>query len=272
VLLPRRAARLGGGAWALICASATPALAAAPDVAGDATGQRWHAAEITLVADPSLAVLGVRPERLVEDAVSAWRGASAELPRVRVERGRALGRAARDGVNRVVLAPIDLEGHRGALGVTLAWVDGAGEIVEADVILHARMPLRVLGSNEAFDVPTARSASCEGVDTRRACGDAWDAPSVLTHELGHFFGLDERPEDPTATMFPCTSRCETHKRAPTLAEHQELAALYTPAEDRQNASCATTPRRRGAGGFSAVSAAILAALLRRRARWREGAR
>ena len=48
----------------------------------------------------------------------------------------------------------------------------------------------------------------------------------MTHEVGHFFGLGEDETDATATMFYCTSPCETHKRSLEPSDETTMAEVY----------------------------------------------
>jgi hypothetical protein len=68
--------------------------------------------------------------------------------------------------------------------------------------------------------------------------------SVVTHELGHFFGLGEDYEDAKATMYISTRHGEIHKRIVTKNEGAVMTALYT---DEISTSDDRTEARGGCG-------------------------
>jgi hypothetical protein len=186
--------------------------------------ERWSAKELAMTLDPSLDALGPQAKDAVRTAVGSWMSSVDALPRVRFEVGGEHAAAVRDGVNRVVLAPIELAGHERDLAVTIGYADvDSGVIVEADVVFNA---------DYSFVTGTGK------------CTHDYDLTSVATHEMGHFFGLGDDMTDETTTMYFRTGRCETHKRILADADREVITSLYeepeAPPEDATS--------NRGCGG------------------------
>lgn len=99
---------------------------------------------------------------------------------------------------------------------TVTFDDETGEILDADIeINHAYNNYTISDDNVQYDLE-----------------------SVVTHEVGHFIGLDHSL-DPVATMNATYDRGTTDLR--TLEEDDVLAACAAYAPDRE-ASCETKPR------------------------------
>jgi hypothetical protein len=193
-----------------------------------------------------------------------------------------------DGVNRVLYAPIEIPGYRNALAITLTYVDDAtGEILEADLLLNSRHGLGLLSddaeskavaaqcereddahgrSDPSPSGPDALLVSCGGsARAAKTCGSQYDLASVLTHEAGHFLGLGDDPTEAFATMYYCTSPCETHKRQPRVTDTDALDEVYAGGfEDRAAANCAVAPvgAPRSHAGFALWVACVLLAARR----------
>lgn len=219
-----------------------------------------------------------------------------------------------DGKNTVTFAPITVKGHERDLAITLTYSDEAtGDIIESDIVINANYPFELIEQNgsqskepsvvepdgqdpdEPGTVQAAFSAQANGTDNLRvnstvrseqrsscvaqqvepACGrDVYDVQNVLTHEVGHFFGLGEDAENTASTMYVCTNRCETHKRMLTNADTTTLTSLYqgefTDSEDSaaeavgcQGARLAPTGSPVTGALFAAAAALVLAARRRR---------
>lgn len=256
---------------------------------------RWRLRSTTVYLDASLDQLGSDTRDAVKDAFATWTSADPNLPSVRFEaiQGSTL-QTKPDGKNTVLFAPITVKGHEHDLAITLTYSDEeTGNIVEADVVVNTEYPFRNLTStddgyepresddddsdsqgDDASMQPTvsASRASCTVQAQRASCDDnAYDVQNVLTHEVGHFYGLGEDMQDAAATMYYCTSRCETHKRVLTASDATVMAALYSApgnAGDDTGAGCggARMAPRGGLAEAGMTLVAALAVLARRRRR------
>jgi hypothetical protein len=94
----------------------------------------------------------------------------------------------------------------------------------------------------------------------RSCGERYDLESIVAHEAGHFFGLGEDWDDGLATMYYCTSTCETHKRSLELTDVGTMKEVYADGfEDTGEVGCAVAPA--GAARSNRYGAACLLGLL-----------
>jgi len=193
----------------------------------DGALEHWARQRISVVLDPSLERVSERAPDLVVKSFGKWLGAAGELPDIEFVHARESRPGPRhDGKNTVSYAPITLEGHGRELGITVTFVDPeTGEIVEADIVLNASHPLAILDS----DVEPHDGASCSERDEH--CGQGYDFESLVTHEVGHFFGLGEDRSNREATMYFCQGRCEVHKRSLTSSDLSTLPKIYTEAPD-----------------------------------------
>jgi hypothetical protein len=93
----------------------------------------------------------------------------------------------------------------------------------------------------ASNVRASENSSCVVRASEPSCSrDVYDVENVLSHEVGHFFGLGEEMSDTSATMYLCTNRCETHKRELTIVDRAAVAWLYAkePAvQDDESVGC-----------------------------------
>jgi hypothetical protein len=216
---------------------------------------RWRSKDTNVRIDASLDKLGGGAKAAIQSAFATWLGAEATLPRVHFDASeKASAQAAPDGKNTVLLAPITVAGHEHDLAITLTYSDEeTGDIVEADIIINSEYPFRLLGnvsdtgaedaqseSDSKTQVTTSGSqpsvsasrASCQNTSQAPTCaGGSYDLQNVATHEVGHFFGLGEDMDDPSATMYYCTSRCETHKRVLTNDDAVVMNVLYSATSD-----------------------------------------
>ena len=99
---------------------------------------------------------------------------------------------------------------------TVTYDNNTGEIFDADIEL-----------NQAFNEFTTGDTNV-----------VYDLQSILTHEIGHFFGLDHSP-DLNATMTPGYDQGSTQLRTIEADDIAGVCAIYPP--ERQ-AQCAPTPR------------------------------
>lgn len=221
----------------------------------NAVAQRWHQTEVSVVLDASLAQVSPQAIALIEASFQAWNDTGAALPAVRFEQGTgALPSIKPDGKNTVLVAPITYEGHENDLAITIAFSHPAtGKISEADIVINQKHLFKTITHVEAEQSSsTSRSAlqpadqeSCTGSLASDACGESYDLSSVITHEVGHFWGLGENYEDTRATMFSCTSACEVHKRDLKAVDVDEITVLYDSSSLEEPAGCTTAHPTRG---------------------------
>lgn len=224
--------------------------------------QRWFTEEVVVTLDDSLRSLGPEVESALQAAFDTWRASGARVPSVRFEWGSGLRPSLTpDGINSVLVAPIDFAGHETDLAITIGFSHPkSGEITEADIVVNARHAFSVLGedalaSHEPSGSPSAkpRPLSCTGKDKEATCGQIYDLQNVLTHEVGHFWGLPEDYEDRSSTMYSCTSACETHKRRLSEADLRSVQRLYAAAPAT---GCTARPRAAGPLQIGAALAVI----------------
>ncbi|HEY6725897.1 MAG TPA: matrixin family metalloprotease [Polyangiaceae bacterium] len=231
-----------------------------------ATSQRWMVPDVQVVIDESVHAITPEAEQAIVQAFGAWLSASPNLPELNIEHGRGLKpRLDPDGVNAVVYAPIEFPGHEDDLAITIGFSDEeTGEITEADIIINSRHAYSHLNS----PIPGAPSTSCDGTSQASVCDYRYDLQNVMTHEVGHFYGLGEDREDRTATMYSCTSACETHKRDVSDGDRQTMGRLYKDALPKQypavNCDAARVAPRGPTWGWAGALALGLVAFARRR--------
>jgi hypothetical protein len=177
----------------------------------------WTAGSTTITIDPSMTSLTPAGSEPIVQAFGTWASSVATLPRMSFDVSTTPGQAVRDGVNRIVYAPITIEGAEGALAITISYADDdTGAIVEADTIF-----------NSAFHWTSIEP----GAVTDEGCGDSYDLQNVATHEAGHFFGLGEDYDNKTTTMYVSSSPCQTSKRVLSATDVSVISGLY--AQDAQ---------------------------------------
>lgn len=134
----------------------------------------------------------------------------------------------------------------GALAITEAWFGtSSGEIFDADLTIN-EATRRVGGGRErSFLFVDCPEGGCAPVSDRRT----HDLGNVVTHELGHFFGLAHTPEDEDATMWACAGPTragpslfdvEIVKKDLASDDVAGICAIY--GEGTLDASCDFTPR------------------------------
>lgn len=211
---------------------------------------RWHTDSINVVVDKSFTDLA--GPKVYGAAVDAWRATGASLPSVSTKSGkdRTVGYKKGENENVVVYAPTGWSKANGALAVTvLTYEETSGRIIDADVLLNGGGRYFALfdsdqSSGDLISIDGSAVAPT-GSTTTTPKTAKFDVQSVLTHELGHFFGLGEDYEDAKATMYVSTRHGEIHKRVVTKDEGGVVAALYT---DETSASDDSTEARGGCGG------------------------
>ncbi len=212
-----------------------------------------------LVIDSSLDKLPGAEEAL-RAALLAWQDFAPDLPEVTLIKAepRRPHHNPNSSQNTISFAYRG-EPRTGAnLAVTvLSYEQESGSIVDADIIING---LYRFGDAGAEQPP---------------CGNQWDyrplfdLQNVLTHELGHWFGLEEDYTDPERTMYAFTAPQEIKKRSPTEADRAAVEILYVQDEtDLGNetgcgARIAPGPKGPRLGLYDAAALALLLGVARR---------
>jgi hypothetical protein len=236
-----------------------------PALSGD--HQRWWQDRVTLTLDASLSRISPGARDAVARAFGSWFECGAAVPELVFDSATHVPISLDpDGVNGVVLAPIEIAGHQNDLAITVAYSDEyTGEIIEADVVFNSRYAFGVLDAAagaEPDGVASSAVSHCGGT-LREDCAGLFDLESVAAHEAGHFFGLGEDHADGAATMFECTGRCELHKRDLAGGDVSSIIELYADSPEGERSAgvgCDVGPSRgsRGHGWFVLTFGAALA--------------
>lgn len=237
----------------LLTAAASANATAPPRTTENGTDERWAVTGVEVTLDPSLDELGDGALDEVRAAFGTWLEADPGLPKVTFVVGTSKGDAAQDGINRVLATRHALHGHENDVAYTTTWADGVtGRIIEADLVFNL---------DHAFAAVPTPAATCEA--TRR-----YDVRAVTTHEIGHFFGLAEDLDDPTATMWITTRPCDPYKRALYGGDLTAIASLYPHSTKPLVAKCsAAAGQPAGRGAWTPWALAFMV-FLTRRGLWR----
>jgi hypothetical protein len=194
---------------------------------------RWHSDAIDVVLDKSFTDLA--GPKVYGEAISAWRATGATLPSVSTKSGkeRQIGYKSSGGnENIVVYAATGWAKANGALAITvLTYEEQSGRIVDADVLINGGGRYFAIfdsdeSSGDTISIDGSGTTSTGSANTTSKTAK-FDVQSVVTHELGHFFGLGEDVDDTKATMYVSTRHGEIHKRIVTKGEGGVMTALYT---------------------------------------------
>ncbi|MFC1641800.1 matrixin family metalloprotease [Myxococcota bacterium] len=102
---------------------------------------RWRQPEVVMYVDESLKAVAPDALTAVRRAFGVWSESRAKnLPRIAfvATRGAAVTMEP-DGVNTVLVAPIDIAGHQNDLAFTVAFSDAeTGAVLETDVVINSR--------------------------------------------------------------------------------------------------------------------------------------
>ncbi len=203
------------GLWAGVLAllfTTSPSYAASP-VAVEATqNARWQERRVILEVDPSLQLTSPVAFEAARSAARAWQKASPDMPKVELV-SRRVGQVgyvpAGPNSNTIRFAAEGDPAADGALAITIITFDGpSGRILDADIILNG---------DYAF-------ASVE--EAPESGAPVYDIQNVLTHEMGHFFGLRENYVDSGATMYAFSQPGEITKRDLNSADLTRFDELY----------------------------------------------
>ena len=94
------------------------------------------------------------------------------------------------------------------LAATYIWDDGAGTILEADILYNLGQDWAV---NTMLDPTT--------------CGTDFDVQGIGTHEIGHFYGLGHTASGSDATMAPSAAKGELEKQTLAPGDQAGIAAV-----------------------------------------------
>ncbi|MDB4998826.1 MAG: hypothetical protein JWM74_6258, partial [Myxococcaceae bacterium] len=187
--------------------------------------EKWAANKpVTIVLDGSLDDLGPNARTAVRDAFGTWVASGVGVPALTIDNQKASGRAARDGVNRILVGPITLAGHEKDVAATIAYADDrTGAIVEVDMIFNSKYAFGVVGADGTSDDTKSNDDDSKSKST---CKKDYDLQNIATHEAGHFFGLGEDMDDDKATMYFRSATCEITKRELTAPDREAMTSLY----------------------------------------------
>ncbi len=157
---------------------------------------------------------------LAERSFGAWQGAACSDIRFsfegvdpEFEPGFRAGGLNANGIGHAESWPHDPE----AIALTTTSFDTrSGRLLDADIELN--------GDDHRFVIA---DVACD------AETGEMDLENVLTHEVGHFVGLDHPPSTPsnaTTTMFGTSSPCETSKRSLSQGDLLGLCTIYPVGE------------------------------------------
>ena len=191
--------------------------------------QSWGRKSIDVVIDSSVYERYPNVERKLLRAFQVWRKTGANLPAIYFFKGEGISSDIKpDGVNAVVMGSLDeidfsesgIHGNM-SLAVTMTFSNPkTNMITEADIIINENKNTIALNEKTSENF-----FSCSG-SVSESCA-AYDLESVLVHEVGHFYGLDEDMTNPSSSMYHCTSPCETHKRTLSKPDIDAIVSLYS---------------------------------------------
>ncbi len=179
-----------------------------------------------MTVDPGLedAIAGANDG--LKAAFETWSDAAAGLPRVTLRSGTPdkVGYSLKGpNQNTVRYAAKGGPDVGGTLATTVRTYDNKTmALLDADVIINGKHRYRSL---EAA-LPEQKNGPV-----------VYDLQSVLTHELGHFHGLEENLSDHEATMYFVTQPGEIHKRWLTDVDRTDIATLYETEASMDQPGC-----------------------------------
>jgi hypothetical protein len=135
---------------------------------------------------------------------------------------------------------------KGALAITEVSYDADNyTIVDGDIIL-----------NGIYTFGNLRQSSALHRSGNKA---VYDLTDVLTHELGHWFGLPDNTDDPLALMYPYFCPNETRTLVLADSDLQAVDQLYSSASisNQSHASCRISIPSRGHESYALVTIALL---------------
>ena len=229
---------------------------------GNSHQSTWRVADVGIYLDKSLIELSGAGDAIVE-AVDMWRSADPRLPHVWPVVGNVDDLGYREGQNNRNTIRYAADGEpraKGALAVTIVTYDSElFTIYDADIVINGVYK---------FD------------DNGKYCGqrgsngehNAYDLRDVLAHEFGHWFGLPDDTDDPTAIMYPFFDSGVTRRKSLGDGDRQALDDLYAGDAGNQNKPTACTVARIGGNSDSGVHFWVVFSLIGAMQRVRRGRR
>lgn len=142
--------------------------------------------------------------RAVLRAFESWEIKSLSLVSFRYAGLTDTGKAGLDGINLVTWITQDWAYNPETIAYTTLWITDDGRILDADIELNAEFfDWSVDGDMEQMDIH-----------------------NVLTHEIGHFIGIEHSIESTSLSMFPIVSLGEVRKRVVKPDDIKAAAFLY----------------------------------------------
>jgi hypothetical protein len=190
--------------------------AATPKQTANGSIERWGESAVVIEIDESVREAGPEAVNAVQNAFGNWLSSGARLPSMKFDSSKheKASLLKPDGRNTISYREIDIKGHKKDLALTITFLDPAtGRIQESDIVINSKHDYLA-------------------EQTLGACGGEYDLESVVTHEVGHFFGLGEDMEDDSTTMYYVTRACDIQKRELKEPDRHSMTLLYaTPGDD-----------------------------------------
>jgi hypothetical protein len=181
---------------------------------------RWSTSVVTMRVDPKLEELYGRAavRSALSMATDAWRGLPG-VPEINLSNEAAPGYQVSQRTNGIYLMdpwPFPKE----QLAVTVSTYATTGRMIGADILVNPNTQYALLDDGTDHHGMTQH-----------------DLGAVLTHEMGHVLGLDESPDDETATMWPYIRAGEVHQRTLTDDDEQGVMEAYSGALPSEAMGC-----------------------------------
>ncbi len=228
----------------LLMLAALPANAFVPYRTQDGAVLRWPTGlqdlDLTLLHEDSPVTPGAF-RQAVEEAFATWSRVSRVVPEARVSQPveqEPVSTEPGDGqrVHKIQFVAADWPYDPNAVAVTVfSFKKSTGHMIDADIYINA--------AGSCFDL--SQEARC------------FDLQSVLTHEAGHFLGLNHNSSDEEVVMYPTAESGSLRLRTLTDDDREGIASIYggTAQQERSEAPLRQPQIAQGRGAEMAVSRA-----------------